>query len=287
MSGRPFRLTYGPWAVVAGGSEGLGAAFADELGRRGLNLVLVARRPETLAEAASRLRRAWNVEVETVAADLSSPDAIDLIAGATAGRPIGLVVANAALAPAGPFLACTTAELQTAVDLNCRAAVLLAHRFLPEMVERGRGGLVLVSSLAGLQGVPNLAVYSATKAFLISLAESLWAESRAAGVDVLASCPGAVATPGYQQAARRPAPGTLSPAQVAAATLDALGHGFRVVPGPLNRVSAFTLSRLVPRRAAIAVFGRATLASLNDTGRPAGVETGRPADGTPGTQPPS
>lgn len=266
MSRRPFRPTYGPWALVCGGSEGLGAAFADELGRRGLNLVLVARRPEPLAETASRLRRAREVEVETVAADLGSPDAAALIAAATAGREVGLVVANAALAPAGPFLTRSTTQVQAAVDLNCRAAVLLAHRFLPEMVERGRGGLILVSSLAGLQGVPNLAVYSASKAFLISLAESLWAETRAAGVDVLASCPGAVTTPGYQLAARRPAPGAQSPAQVAVATLDALGRGFRVVPGQLNRANAFALSRLVPRRAAIAVFGRATLAALNETG---------------------
>jgi hypothetical protein len=132
------------------------------------------------------------------------------------------------------------------------------------MVERGHGGLVLVSSLAGLQEVPGLAAYSATKAFLISLAESLWSETRSAGVDVIVSCPGAVSTPGYELAARRPAPGTMSPAQVAAATLDALGRGFRVVPGRLNKVNAFALSRLLPRRAAIAIFGRATAAALNE-----------------------
>jgi short-subunit dehydrogenase len=273
MSRRPFAATYGPWALVAGGSEGLGAAFADEIGRRGVNLVLVARRPGKLAEEASRLRRAWEVEVETIAADLAAPDAAEEIAAAIAGRPVGLVVANAALAPAGPFLSSSTADVMGAVDLNCRAAALLAHRFLPPMVERGHGGLILMSSLAGLQGVQSLAVYGATKAFLISLAEALWAETRPAGVDVLASCPGAVTTPGYQQAARRPAPGATTPAQVAVATLDALGRGFRVVPGRLNRVNAFALSRLMPRRAAIAVFGRATVASLNETGGEAGAET--------------
>jgi uncharacterized protein len=272
-SRRPFAATYGPWALVAGGSEGLGAAFADELGRRGVHLVLVARRPRELAEEAARLRRAWGVEVETVAADLSAPDAVGQIADAIAGRPVGLVVANAALAPSGPFLSCSTADVLGAVDLNCRAAALLAHRFLPPMVERGHGGLILMSSLAGLQGVQSLAVYGATKAFLISLAEALWAETRAAGVDVLASCPGAVTTPGYQQAARRSAPGATTPAQVAATTLDALGRGFRVVPGRLNRVNAFALSRLMPRRAAIAIFGRATVAALNESGSQAEAQT--------------
>lgn len=265
MSRPPFAASYGPWALVAGASEGIGAAFADEIGRRGLNLVLVARRLEPLAATAAGLRDAHGVEVETVTADLGAPDAIERIAAAIAGRPIGLVVANAALAPAGPFLASDAASVSAAVDLNCRAAVLLAHRFLPGMAERGRGGLVFVSSLAGLQGVPSLAVYSATKAFLISLAESLWAEARPAGVDVIAACPGAVLTPGYQEAARRPAPGTTSPAVVAATTLDALGRGFRVVPGRLNQVNAFVLSRLMPRRVAIAVFGRATIAALNET----------------------
>lgn len=126
---------------------------------------------------------------------------------------------------------------------------MLAHQFLPAMVERGKGGVIFMSSLAGLQGVPNLAVYSASKAFLISLAEALWAETRAAGVDVLACCAGAVITPGYQQAA--------------ATALDALGHGFRVVPGRLNRVNTFVLEHLLPERAAISVFGRATAAALN------------------------
>ena len=88
------------------------------------------------------------------------------------------------------------------------------------------------------------------------------AETRSAGVDVIVSCPGAVTTPGYQQAARRPTPGSQSPADVAAATLDALGHGFRVIPGRLNRLNTFALERVLPKRAAIAMFGRATAAAL-------------------------
>jgi hypothetical protein len=254
---------------VAGGSEGLGAAFAAELARRGVSLVLAARRPGQLDQAVTALRDAHGAEILAVPGDLAEPGAVDRVADAIGEREIGLVIANAALAPAGPFRAVPEAEAAAAVDLNCRAAVLLARRFLPPMADRGHGGLVLVSSLAGLQGVANLAVYSASKAFLISLAESLWAESRAAGVDVLAACPGAVSTPGYQQAARRPAPGTTAPELVARVTLDALGSGFRVVPGRMNRISAVTLSRLMPRRAAIAIFNRATAASLRADAPPA------------------
>lgn len=262
MSGRPFAPTYGPWAVVAGGSEGLGAAFADEIARRGVNLLLVARRPEPLEQAAARLRRERAVEVRTVAADLSDLAAVDQVEQAAQGLDVGLFVANAALAPSGRFTECTQAEIAGAIDLNCRASALLAHRFVPPMAERGRGGVILVSSLAGMQGVPALAAYSATKAFLITLGEALWAELRHAGVDVVTACPGAVSTPGYQQAASRPAPGTTTPAMVAVTALGSLGRGFRVVPGRLNRVSAFTLQRLAPRRAAIAIFGKASSAAL-------------------------
>jgi uncharacterized protein len=264
VSRRPFARAYGPWAIVAGGSEGLGAAFAGEIARRGAHLLLVARRQEPLDQAAARLSRDHGVQVITVAADLTEPAALGQLAAAAAGRQIGLVVANAAVAPAGPFATAQAAELAAAVDLNCRASMLLARAYLPDMASRGHGGMVFVSSLAGLQGVPGLAAYSATKAFLISLGESLWAESRPSGVDVLTVCAGAVATPGYQRAARRTAPGTTSPELVAAAALDNLGRGFRVVPGTLNRVSAFMVQRLMPRRAAIAVFARASAAALKE-----------------------
>ena len=264
MSRPPFARSYGPWAVVAGGSEGLGAAFAAEIARRGVHQVVVARRPGPLEQTAARLRQEHGTEVVTLAGDLADPGTLIQLRAAAGDREIGLVIANAALAPQGSFLDTPEAELAGTVDLNCRASVLLARAFLPDMAGRGRGGMIFVSSLAGLQGVAGLAAYSATKAYLITLGESLWAELRPAGVDVLTVCAGAVATPGYQQAARRQAPGTVTPEMVAATALDGLGHGFRAVPGTLNRVSALALQRLAPRRAAIAVFGRATAAALKD-----------------------
>jgi short-subunit dehydrogenase len=264
MSRLPFARTYGPWAIVAGGSEGIGAAFAAEIARRGVNVVLVARRTEPLELTSARLRREHGVEVITVAADLASAGALDQITTAAVHLEIGLVVANAALAPHGSFLDTPPARLAGTVDLNCRASMLLARTFLPGMARSGHGGMIFVSSLAGMQGVAGLAAYAATKAYLITLGESLWAELRPAGVDVLTVCAGAVATPGYQQAARRQAPGTTSPESVAASALLALGHGFRVVPGTVNRVSAFALQRLMPRQTAIAVFGRGAAATLKE-----------------------
>lgn len=263
-----FASSYGPWAIVAGGSEGLGAAFATQIARRGVHMVLVARRPEPLEQTADHVRREHGVEVITVAADLGAPGAVDQIVTAAAGVEIGLVVANAAFVPRGRFLDTAAADLAATVEVNCKSSMLLARTFLPGMAGRGRGGLILMSSLVGMQGVPGLAAYSATKAYLISLGESLWAELRPSGVDVLTVCAGAVSTPGYQQATRRQAPGTTPPELVAAIALRSLGHGFRVVPGTLNRVSTFALNRLAPRKTAIAIFGRATAAALKEPGIP-------------------
>jgi hypothetical protein len=249
---------YGPWAVVAGASEGIGAAFATALARAGLRVVLTARRPEPLDALAKSLRGATGAEVRTVAADLGTPSGRDALAAATVGLDIGLLVVNAAYVPVGPFLDRDADDLQRAVDLNVTAPVRLARHYLPAMVERGRGGLILMSSLAGQQGSPGISTYAATKAFGAVLAEGLWAELRGRGVDVLACVAGAVETPGLRQAMSKRAPGTVTPEAVADAALRALGHGPRVVPGALMKVSGALMPRLLPRRAAIAVIAKAS-----------------------------
>jgi short-subunit dehydrogenase len=125
------------------------------------------------------------------------------------------------------------------------------------MAARGRGGLIIMSSLAGLQGTPSIAIYAATKAFGAVLAEGLWAELRGSEVDVLACVAGAVATPGLDATMGRRAPGTLEPERVAAAALGTLGRRPRTVPGTLMRISAALMARLLPRRAAIALIAGA------------------------------
>jgi uncharacterized protein len=251
-----FAERYGPWALVAGASEGIGAAFARALAGYGVNLVLVARRPEPLAALAATLE----VSTVEVSADLSTKDglaAVDAaVDAAVPGREVGLLVCNAAYAPMGGFLDQPESGLETVLDVNCRAPVLLARRYLPGMVARGRGGLIVMSSVAGLQGLPKLSMYAATKSFGAVLAEGLWAELRGTGVDVVACLAGAVLTPGYQQSMARPAPGAKSPEAVVAAALRALPHGPRTVPGGLMKFSAALMTRMMPRRAAIRVIGR-------------------------------
>ncbi|HEX6872864.1 MAG TPA: SDR family NAD(P)-dependent oxidoreductase [Micromonosporaceae bacterium] len=249
-----FTQRYGPWAVVAGASVGLGAAFATELASRGLNLILVARRHEPLAQLASALP----TRTITVAADLATMEGIEETCAAAAEVEVGLVVANAAYAPIGAFLTLDPAQVRQAVELNCLAPMWLAQRLLPPMVARGRGGFVVMSSLAGLQGTAPIAVYAATKAFGAVFAEGLWAQLRGTGVDVVTCLAGAVQTPGLAATKARRAPGTLPAAAVVRAALGGLGRGPRVVPGPLMRVSALVMSRLLPRRTAISMISRAS-----------------------------
>ena len=253
-----FKEKYGPYALIAGGSDGLGAAFAEGLARRGLNLVLLARRENQLAETAERLRREHGVDVIAISADMADFDGVKELLSRV-GVPIGLLVYNAAYAPIGRFEDVTEEQLALATAVNVRAPLLLVKLVSGPMIERGRGGIVLMSSLAGSQGSPNIAAYAATKAFNAILAEGLWEELKPRGVDVLACLAGAILTPGYQDAASaKPAPGTLEAAEVAEQTLNALGKGPIVIPGAVNKAGRFILTRLLSRRAAIAIMAKNT-----------------------------
>ncbi len=253
-----FVRRYGPWALVAGASEGLGAAYARALAARGMALILVARREAVLAGLAAELREEAGVEVRLCAGDLSEPSFVEALPAACAGLEVGVMVYNAAHAPVGPFASTSQADLLRAVDVNVRAPLVLMGSFLPPMLARGRGAVVLMTSMAGNQGSPNLAAYAAGKAFIRELAESLWWEARGRNVDVLACIAGAVRTPGYTAAAGKDAPGTLNPEQVVEQALRALGRGPVVIPGRVNRAAAFFMNRVLPRRTAVAIMAGST-----------------------------
>jgi short-subunit dehydrogenase len=251
-----FPSRYGPWAVVAGASEGLGAAFAEALAARGLHLILLARRAELLESLASTLRATHGVDVRPLACDLADPSFGDALSRATGDVEIGVAVYNAAYSFVAPLFDRPLADALRVVDVNVRAPLVFLHALVPPMLTRGRGAVVLMSSLAGFQGSPKLAAYAASKAFNTILGESLWAELAPKGVDVVASCAGAIRTPGYAKALAKEAPGTLDASDVAERTLAALGHGPVVIPGATNKLATQLLRRLLSRRAAIGIMGR-------------------------------
>jgi short-subunit dehydrogenase len=193
-----FSSRYGPWALIAGVSEGVGASVARLLGERGINLVLVGRRQPGLGAVAATV----SSETRTLVLDLNDADAARRMADAAADLEVGLVVYNAGAAgcvPPIPYLSQPFEYWRDIISRNGVAVAEVAHHFGGPMVARGRGGIVLVGSTAAWAGTANMAIYCATKAFQRGLAESLWAEFRPAGVDVLAMILGPTDTPAFQR----------------------------------------------------------------------------------------
>jgi short-subunit dehydrogenase len=253
---------YGPWAVVAGASEGIGASFSQKLAARGMNVVLVARRAAPLEELAVEIREKHRVEVKVQPLDLGSADAVAGLRTATEDLDIGLVVYNAAYSPIGAFLDIDVEEHLKAVDINVHGPLRLSHYFGRRFVERGKGGIILMSSMSGLQGTAMVANYAATKAYDMVLAEGLWYELQRHGVDVLACVAGATVTPNYESATDRiPTSGLARPMQPDEVTEQALldlGQRPRGVSGGRNRFAAVLLSKLLPRRAAVKMVSKET-----------------------------
>lgn len=198
-----FRERYGPWAVVAGASEGIGESFARQLAAQGLGLVLLARRQEPLEALAQRFR-ASGTPVRAAAIDLTHADLLRQVRAATDDVTIGLLVYNAgATHGANPFLSQPVEHGLGLMHLNCRGPLVLAHHFGARMAERQRGGMILVTSMSAAAGCARNAVYSAAKAFELIFAEGLWAELQPRGVEVMACVAGATCTPSLINAGAR------------------------------------------------------------------------------------
>lgn len=244
---------YGRWAVVTGASDGIGLAFAEALAGRGLNLVLVARRSGRLDEIARRLSDAHRIECVPIAADLATREADARIEAVTAHLDVGLLVAAAGYGSSGPLLDADPEDEAAMVAVNCTAVMTQSWRFGRRFVRRGRGGIVLMSSLVGFQGAPRAAHYAATKAYVQTLAEGLRAELGPSGVDVIASAPGPVAS-GFASRAGMRMTHAQDPASVARGTLEALGRRGTVRPGGLSKLLGWSLAT-APRPLRVRIMG--------------------------------
>lgn len=249
---------YGPWAVVTGASSGIGREFAGALGGEGFDLVIAARRDDRLEQLADEIRRDHGVEVRTVKLDLSDERSVAQLQHATEDLEVGLVISNAGGANAGSFLSSDVEAQSGFVRLNALTPMRIGHVFGRRMVERGKGGLVFVSSTAAFNGTPYLANFAATKAYQLTLGEGLHREYAEKGVDVLVLVPGPtrtemVETEGVDFSSLPMK--WMEPEQVAAAALRSLGRRPLLVPGGVNKVMRFMTSRLMPRRGSVAMWG--------------------------------
>lgn len=280
--------SYGPWAVITGASQGIGRGFAESIARAGLNVVLVSRRPEKLASLADELSTQFGVQTRVVAADLSVPGAGRGIIDEVRDLDVGLLISNAGAARMGGFLQNTLEDLSADLVLNTMSHLELAHAFGSKLRHEGRkGGILLVSSTAALQPIALAANYSASKAYVRNLGESLHREFGEVGIDVSVLLPGPTDTDGLNHRSDI-AMGNLpmSAMSVDALVREGLGalkaRRASHIAGFVNRVSAWMprsvlawmFSTLLGRNAspkllAAAPIAQPPLRSLPDVGRSA------------------
>lgn len=268
---------YGGTALITGASSGIGAEFASQLAEAGFDLVLVARRKDRLDAMARDLHARTGVQVAVAPVDLGRPGAVDDLVKYTANMDIGFVVANAGTMVVGAFTDNDyDAETATA-QVNMVSLMQLSHRYGQQLTRRGRGALVLVSSLVGLFASPYSANYAATKAYVSSLGLALHSELKPAGVDVLTLAPGPTDTEGMTttegfDATALPMP-MMSVTAVVRTALKKVGRRSMVVPGALNRFTDFLGTRILGRKAMTALFGY----TMSRTLRPTAVVVSAPS----------
>ena len=252
-----FKEKYGPWAIVTGANAGIGKSIATNLASRGINIIAVARRQGLLDELQVELSENYGVEVRTLRVDLTDPESISKIELLTSDLEIGLVVPNAGVEMSGQFIESSLQANEHMLRLNVLAPMQLARVFGARMAQRSKGGILFVSSLFGYQGIPHVANYAATKAYILSLGEALYAEMKPHGVDVTVLSPGLTDTtmPANMPINFRRMPiFSQHPDAVARTGLNALGRKATVVSGLLNKFYAWE-NRLLPRAFPVALFG--------------------------------
>ena len=194
-----FLNRYGPWALVTGAAEGLGAEFASQIAAKGLGVLLVDVQLEKATKHAADLAQRFGVETRAIECDLSKSDFLDGLREKTDSFEIGLLICSAGIGTTGPFLDTPIDAMKRAVQVNAVATLDLCYALAPPMVERGKGGIMLLASNSAYAGTPYVATYAATKAFDLSLGEALWYELAPHGVDAMAFSPMGTNTPGLRR----------------------------------------------------------------------------------------
>lgn len=254
-------------ALVTGASSGIGLELARVLAREGCNLILVARSKGRLEVLSAELEREYGITARVIPADLSRPEAVRALYDQTRDVQVDVLVNNAGFGAHGNFAESDWATESSMLQVNIHALTELTRLYLPAMKQRGRGEILNVASTAAYQACPGMAVYGATKAYVLSFTEALAVELRGTGVTVTALCPGATRTAFADRATVGDAPlfqrGVMDAAAVAAAGYAGLRAGkTAVIPGWLNKAMV-GMGRLVPR----STLARITSAFLNPVHR--------------------
>lgn len=253
---------YGSLALIAGASEGIGAAYATYLAKEGIDVILVARKLEPLQKLATELSTKYNIKADCITCDLASVNAAQELVDRLKDREINLLVYNAALSYIGAFEQNTIEHHNQIAQANMITPMNLLQIFGTEMLAKKQGAIILMASLAGFQGSGYLSVYAASKAFDRVLAESLWYEWKDRGVDVIACCAGATSTPNFIKTNPEKtsffAPKVQTPEEVVKECFELLGKTPSFISGSGNKLASFIMQRLMPRKMAIKIMGDTT-----------------------------
>lgn len=236
---------YGPWAIVTGATSGIGLEIATQLASAGFHLVLNGRNEKALQEIENKFTSQYNIQVKTIAADVSEPAAIETIQKTTAGLNVGLLVASAGYGTSGLFIHNAVSDEINMLRVNAESLLALTHHYAQRFAVQKRGGIILMSSMVAFQGVPYAANYAASKAYVQTLAEALAVELKKDNVDVLAAAPGPVES-GFGKRSNMNMNIALRPDEVGVPILKALGRKTTVLPGLLTKVLVYAL-RTAPR----------------------------------------
>lgn len=248
-------------AVITGASRGIGESYAHQLAARSYDLVLVARDVARLERLAGMLKEVGRVSVEVLPLDLALPDAAERLYVEVRRHhgAVDLLINNAGFGLYGEFQGMPIARIEDMLRLHVVTLVKTVRLFLPDMIQRRRGAIINVASTAGLRPLPYLALYAATKAFMISFSEAVAMEARPFGVLVQTCCPGQTATDFHKTAGVKPhavPTGCQTPDEVVAASLAGVDRQQRlVISGWRNRLVA-QVQRFVPRQVVLSAAAR-------------------------------
>ena len=250
-----YKSIYGEWALITGASSGIGEEFARRLAQSEMNLILVARRRKLLSELSRELKEKYKIKTLIVTLDLTKDDFLPKLIEKVGDREVGILINNAGFGSIGEYNKIDSTHETDMVKLNCVAPTILTHHFVEQMVERKKGAVIFLGSVASFYPVPFMTTYSATKIFNAYLGESLWYELKKHNIDVLSLNPGGTAT-GFQRIAKTTTgPFVRTVEDVVTTALDALGEKHSVIDGLPNRLMVLA-SKLVPRRLLVQITGK-------------------------------
>jgi uncharacterized protein len=251
---------FGPWAVVTGSSSGIGAQFATHLAASGIHVVLMARRLDKLEAVGRELATTYGIEYRAVRADLSEPGFFETIAKATDDLDVGLFVGNAGFANPGELWTLDRTDLLRAIHVKVNANLLLVHHFAPRLVVRGRGGILLTSSVGGLNGVPYVANTAAIEAYVLTLGEGLHVELERHGVRVTVLLPGPTLTESMGRMGVDPSKMPMKPMSAERVAFEGLralqANRVKHVAGRINRIMTRIMSRTLATKVMGAMVGK-------------------------------